>query len=447
MKLYIETMGCPKNFNDSESIGGIWESTGMSLTDDPAEADAILVNTCGFINDAKQESIGCIFDMARFIDESAKQAPDHEKKILIVSGCLSQRYGKELADEMPEVDIFLGVNDYAKLPQLVKDYRKGKRLQAFSCQPDAFYEFSARKIKDNPYSMTLRIAEGCNNCCAYCVIPQIRGAYRSRPMENIIEEAELLASKGCREIILIAQDVTEYGTDIYGRLMLPELLRKLCRVDGIRWIRLMYCYEDKITDELIEVMASEEKICDYIDIPLQHVSDGVLSAMNRHSTTESIKDTLGRLRTAMPDIHIRTTLITGFPGETEEEFEELLEFVEETRFERLGVFAYSREEGTVAGDMENQIDEDVKTMRADAIMRRQLDISREINESKVGDTMTVMVDGTDEDGAYLGRTVYDAPEIDNTVIFTSDEELVPGDMVQVKITDAFDYDLVGKMEG
>ncbi|MDY3037507.1 MAG: 30S ribosomal protein S12 methylthiotransferase RimO [Eubacteriales bacterium] len=447
MKLYIETMGCPKNFNDSESIGGIWESTGMSLTDDPAEADAILVNTCGFINDAKQESIGCIFDMARFIDESAKQAPDHEKKILIVSGCLSQRYGKELADEMPEVDIFLGVNDYEKLPQLVKEYRKGKRLQAFSCQPDAFYEFSARKIKDNPYSMTLRIAEGCNNCCAYCVIPQIRGAYRSRPMENIIEEAELLASKGCREIIMIAQDVTEYGTDIYGRLMLPELLRKLCRVDGIRWIRLMYCYEDKITDELIEVMASEEKICDYIDIPLQHVSDGVLSAMNRHSTTESIKDTLGRLRTAMPDIHIRTTLITGFPGETEEEFEELLEFVEETRFERLGVFAYSREEGTVAGDMENQIDEDVKTMRADAIMRRQLDISREINESKVGDTMTVMVDGTDEDGAYLGRTVYDAPEIDNTVIFTSDEELVPGDMVQVKITDAFDYDLVGKMEG
>ena len=447
MKLYIETMGCPKNFNDSESIGGIWESTGMSLTDDPAEADAILVNTCGFINDAKQESIGCIFDMARFIDESEKQAPDHEKKILIVSGCLSQRYGKELADEMPEVDIFLGVNDYEKLPQLVKEYRKGKRLQAFSCQPDAFYEFSARKIKDNPYSMTLRIAEGCNNCCAYCVIPQIRGAYRSRPMENIIEEAELLASKGCREIILIAQDVTEYGTDIYGRLMLPELLRKLCRVDGIRWIRLMYCYEDKITDELIEVMASEEKICDYIDIPLQHVSDGVLSAMNRHSTTESIKDTLGRLRTAMPDIHIRTTLITGFPGETEEEFEELLEFVEETRFERLGVFAYSREEGTVAGDMENQIDEDVKAMRADAIMRRQLDISREINESKVGDTMTVMVDGTDEEGAYLGRTVYDAPEIDNTVIFTADEELVPGDMVQVKITDAFDYDLVGKMEG
>ncbi len=446
MKLYIETMGCPKNFNDSESIGGIWENNGMSLTDNPAEADAILVNTCGFINDAKQESISCIFDMARFIDESEKLNPDKEKKILIVSGCLSQRYGKELADEMPEVDIFLGVNDYERLPQLVKEYKRGRHLQAFSCQPDAFYEFSARKIRENPYSMTLRIAEGCNNCCAYCVIPQIRGGYRSRPMKNVVAEAELLASKGCREIILIAQDVTEYGSDLYGKLMLPELLRRLCRIDGIRWIRLMYCYEDKITDELIEVMASEEKICNYIDIPLQHISDEVLSAMNRRSTTASIKNTLKKLRDAMPDIHIRTTLITGFPGESEEAFEELLDFVEETRFERLGVFAYSREEGTVAGDMENQIDDDVKAERADAIMRRQLDISREINESKTGSTLTVMVDGIDEDGAYIGRTVYDAPEIDNTVIFTAETELLPGDMVKVKITDAFDYDLTGKME-
>ncbi len=446
MKLYIETMGCPKNFNDSESIGGIWENNGMSLTDNPAEADAILVNTCGFINDAKQESISCIFDMARFIDESEKLNPGKEKKILIVSGCLSQRYGKELADEMPEVDIFLGVNDYERLPQLVKEYKRGRHLQAFSCQPDAFYEFSARKIRENPYSMTLRIAEGCNNCCAYCVIPQIRGGYRSRPMENVVAEAELLASKGCREIILIAQDVTEYGSDLYGKLMLPELLRRLCRIDGIRWIRLMYCYEDKITDELIEVMASEEKICNYIDIPLQHISDEVLSAMNRRSTTASIKNTLKKLRDAMPDIHIRTTLITGFPGESEEAFEELLDFVEETRFERLGVFAYSREEGTVAGDMENQIDDDVKAERADAIMRRQLDISREINESKTGSTLTVMVDGIDEDGAYIGRTVYDAPEIDNTVIFTAETELLPGDMVKVKITDAFDYDLTGKME-
>lgn len=450
MKLYIETMGCPKNFNDSEGIEGIWEAAGMSIAGSIEDADAILVNTCGFINDAKQESIGCIFDMANFIEECKGQEPEKEKKILIVSGCLSQRYGKELADEMPEVDIFLGVNDYERLPQIVADFKKGEKKgekqQVFSCQPAVFQEFSARKIGDDPYSMTLRIAEGCNNCCAYCVIPQIRGPYRSRPVENILQEAQLLASKGCRELILIAQDVTEYGRDLYGELKLPELLKKLCRVDGIRWIRLMYCYEDKITDELIEVMASEEKICNYIDIPLQHISDRVLRAMNRHSSTSSIKATLAKLRKAIPDIHIRTTLITGFPGETEEDFEELLDFVEETRFERLGVFAYSQEEGTVAGDMEDQIDEDVKAMRADAIMRRQLDISREINEAKIGDTIDVLVDDIDEDGAYLGRTMYDAPEIDDTVIFKADVQLKPGDMVAVKITDAFDYDLVGRME-
>ena len=446
MKLYIETMGCPKNFNDSEGIGGIWEEAGMSLTDMPEEADAILVNTCGFINDAKQESIGCIFDMATLIENARRTEPDKDKKLLIVSGCLSQRYGKELADEIPEVDIFLGVNDYERLPQIVRTFKRGEKQQAFACQPEAFQEFSARKIGDNPYSMTLRIAEGCNNCCAYCVIPQIRGAYRSRPMENILDEARLLAGKGCKELILIAQDVTEYGRDLYGELKLPELLKSLCRIDGIRWIRLMYCYEDKITDELIDVMASEEKVCSYIDIPLQHISDGVLQAMNRHSTAASIKDTIARLRKAVPDIHIRTTMITGFPGESEEDFDQLLDFVEETRFERLGVFAYSREEGTVAGEMENQIDEDVKHMRADSIMRRQLDISREINEAKVGDTIEVLVDGIDEEGAYLGRTMYDAPEIDNTVIFKADADLRPGDMVMVEITDAFDYDLVGRME-
>ena len=445
MKLYIETLGCPKNFNDSEGIGGIWEKAGMYLTDDPIDADAILVNTCGFINDAKTESIEKIFDMARIKEESATD-PEITDKILIVSGCLSQRYGEDLYEEIPEVDIFLGVNDYERLPQMVKGLAKGTRAKAFSCEPEAFEEFSARKLAENPYSATLRIAEGCNNRCAYCVIPQIRGKLRSRPMESILEEAKVLAENGCKELMLIAQDVTEYGRDLYGELRLPELLRELCKVDDIKWIRLMYCYEDKITDELIEVMASEEKICHYIDIPLQHIADGVLSRMNRRSTTESIKDTIGRLRAAMPDIHIRTTMIVGFPGETEEEFDELLDFVEETRFERLGVFAYSREEGTVAGDMEDQIDEDVKAQRVDAVMRRQLDISREINEEKVGNTMVVLVDGMDEEGAYLGRTQYDAPEIDNTVIFGSDKELEPGYMVNVYINDAFDYDLVGNME-
>lgn len=448
MKLYIETLGCPKNFNDSEGIGGIWEKAGMELTGELGDADVILVNTCGFINDAKKESIDRIFDMIRFKEESSRALGDEAcgDRVLVVSGCLSQRYGSELFEEMPEVDIFLGVNDYEKLPRMVKELQKGQRAKAFSCQPSSFQEFSARKLEDNPYSATLRIAEGCNNCCAYCVIPQIRGGYRSRPFESIINEAEVLAEKGCREIMLIAQDVTEYGRDLYGRLRLPELLRALCRIDGLKWIRLMYCYEDKITDELIEVMASEEKICNYIDIPLQHISDRVLSRMNRHSTSSSIRDTIARLRRAMPDIHIRTTMIVGFPGETEEDFEELIDFVEETRFERLGVFAYSREEGTVAGDMEEQIDEDVKAVRLDAVMRRQLDISREVNEEKVGNIMTVMVDGEDQEGAYTGRTMYDAPEIDNTVIFDSDRKLVPGDMVRVRIDDAFDYDLTGRME-
>lgn len=448
MKLYIETLGCPKNFNDSEGIGGIWEKAGMELTGELGDADVILVNTCGFINDAKKESIDRIFDMIRFKEESSRALGDEAcgDRVLVVSGCLSQRYGSELFEEMPEVDIFLGVNDYEKLPRMVKELQKGQRAKAFSCQPSSFQEFSARKLEDNPYSATLRIAEGCNNCCAYCVIPQIRGGYRSRPFESIINEAEVLAEKGCREIMLIAQDVTEYGRDLYGRLRLPELLRALCRIDGLKWIRLMYCYEDKITDELIEVMASEEKICNYIDIPLQHISDRVLSRMNRHSTSASIRDTIARLRSAMPDIHIRTTMIVGFPGETEEDFEELIDFVEETRFERLGVFAYSREEGTVAGDMEDQIDEDVKAVRLDAVMRRQLDISREVNEEKVGNIMTVMVDGEDQEGAYMGRTMYDAPEIDNTVIFDSDRKLAPGNMVSVRIDDAFDYDLTGRME-
>lgn len=445
MKLYIETLGCPKNFNDSEGIRGIWEKAGMYLTDDPVDADAILVNTCGFINDAKTESIEKIFDMARIKEEAATEQ-EIADKILIVSGCLSQRYGEELYEEMPEVDIFLGVNDYERLPQMVKGLAKGTRAKAFSCEPEAFEEFSARKLSDNPYSTTLRIAEGCNNRCAYCVIPQIRGKLRSRPMESILDEAKVLAENGCKELMLIAQDATEYGRDLYGELRLPKLLRELCKVEGIEWIRLMYCYEDKITDELIEVMASEDKICHYIDIPLQHISDGVLKRMNRRSTTASIKDTIARLRAAMPDIHIRTTMIVGFPGETEEEFDELLDFVEETCFERLGVFAYSREEGTVAGDMEDQIDEEIKAQRVDAVMRRQLDISREINEVKVGNTMVVLVDGMDEEGAYLGRTQYDAPEIDNTVIFGSGKKLEPGDMVKVYINDAFDYDLVGNME-
>ena len=445
-KLYIETLGCPKKFNDSEGIGGIWEEAGGEIVSSPQEADVVLVNTCGFINDAKVESIDAIFDMTRL--------PNKPK--LIVSGCLSQRYGQQLADEIPEIDYLLGVNDYERLPEIIGGEQRLYRSSAPAC----FNEFSSRKLPDTHYSATLRIAEGCSNCCAYCVIPQIRGPYRSRPEENILAEAETLAKAGVRELILIAQDLTEYGRDLYGELRLADLLRKLCRIGGedpakgFRWIRLMYCYEDRITDELIEVMASEERICKYIDIPLQHISDNVLKAMRRKSTSASIRETISRLREAMPDIHIRTTFITGFPGETEEDFEELADFAEETRFERLGVFAYSREEGTPAGDMDNQVEEEEKQARADSIMRLQLDISREHNEEKVGKVLDVLVEEIDEVSddfvTYVGRSEYDAPEIDGSVVFrvpAGEKRLVPGEFVPVLIEDAFDYDLTGTAVG
>ena len=441
-KLYIETLGCPKNFNDSEGIGGIWEAAGGEIVSDPQEAEAVLVNTCGFINDAKVESIDAIFDMTRL----------PHKPVLIVSGCLSQRYGEELAKEIPEIDYILGVNDYEKLPQIIGSEQRLHRSDA----PECFNEFSSRRLEDVHYSATLRIAEGCNNRCAYCVIPDIRGPYRSRPMDNILAEAESLAKSGVRELILIAQDLTEYGRDLYGKLCLPDLLKKLCRIggddlnQGFRWIRLMYCYEDKITDELIDVIAEEKRICKYLDIPLQHVSDHVLGSMRRRSTSDSIRSTIHKLRTAIPDIHIRTTFITGFPGETEEDFEALADFALEAKFERLGVFAYSREEGTPAGDMEAQVDEEIKKARADSIMRLQVEISRAHNEEKVGRVMDVLVEGIDEENAdfvtYVGRTEYDAPEIDGSVVFrapASDKRLTPGEFVPVLIEDAFDYDLVG----
>lgn len=434
MKILIETLGCPKNFNDSERAAAILKKAGYEITGSAQEADVIMVNTCGFIDDAKRESIERIFDMVEV----------KEDKILIVSGCLSKRYGDELFEEIGEVDIFIGVNDYENLPHLIDEFQKGERRKEISPLSCDFGRPGERLIRDNPYSVTIKIAEGCDNRCTYCIIPYIRGPYRSREKADIIEEASLLAAAGAKELILIAQDVTHYGSDIYGRLALPELLRALCKIDGIEWIRLMYCYEEKITDELIEVMAQEPKICHYIDIPLQHASDKVLAAMKRRSDSKGIMSTINKLRKHIPDIHIRTTLITGFPGETKKEFDELYEFVKTVRFERLGVFAYSKEEGTPAALMKPQVRSDVKERRREEIMRLQNNISLEINSAKIGRTMRVLVEGEDETGAYLGRTQYDAPEIDNSVIFTSTKKLLPGDMVHVRIEDAFDYDLTGK---
>lgn len=436
MNIYIETLGCAKNASDSDAAAAILEAAGHTIVNDPDEAGAIIVNTCGFINDAKKESIDRIFHMT-----------DYKKRggILIVSGCLSQRYGEELYKEMPEVDIFLGVNDYPSLPDILNNHVQGQREKYLSVYEKGFLT-GRRKQMEPSHSATVKIAEGCNNVCAYCVIPSIRGPFRSRTMEDILSETQQLAAEGCKEIILIAQDVTAYGMDIYGGLKLAALLRQLCRIEELQWIRLMYCYEDRITDELIEVMASEEKICHYIDIPIQHASDKILKFMNRRSTKASIIDTISRLRKAIPDIHIRTTLITGFPGEGSEEFEELVDFVETQKFERLGVFTYSKEEGTPAAKMKNQVREDIKNKRKEILMTKQLEISLASNEKKIGKVLDVLVEEIEEEGSYLGRSRYDAPEIDNSVIFSSEFTCMPGDLVKVKITDAFDYDLVGRME-
>ncbi len=443
MKVFIETLGCPKNFNDSEVCAGLLEENGHEITGLPSEADAIMVNTCGFIGDAKKESIERIFDMAQY------------GKLLIVSGCLSQRYGRELFDSIPEATVMLGVNDYEKLPEILKRYESDNDERELHV---SLYEKDMsslnRKIKDGSYSATLKISEGCNNRCTYCVIPKIRGPYRSVPEDEVLAEAERLAGAGVKELILIAQDTTAWGCDFdeegnrvpagTEKYKLDRLLKKLCRIEGIEWIRILYAYEDRITDDLIRVMAEEDKICKYIDIPLQHASDHVLREMDRRSTRDSIRTTVRKLRAAMDDIHIRTTLIVGFPGETEEDFDELLDMVETEKFDRLGVFAYSQEEGTPAGIREDQIPEEVKQERLDAIMMRQLEISLESNQDKIGHTLEVIIDEEDDDGAYLGRTRYDAPEIDNNVIVNTNMKHEPGDIIKVKITDAFDYDIVGE---
>ncbi|MGI6752474.1 MAG: 30S ribosomal protein S12 methylthiotransferase RimO [Anaerovoracaceae bacterium] len=435
MKYYIDTMGCPKNKADSESAAGILERAGFVLTEDPCESDYIIVNTCGFIRDAKEESIDRILELA---------AMKKDGKYLVITGCLSQRYGRELFDALPEADLCVGVNDYEILPQLLEGLKQGRRIFKEAESGKVYRELGDKRPLDPPYTSYLKIAEGCNNICSYCSIPEIRGAYRSRKESEILKEAEKLAESGCKEIILVAQDVTAYGMDFDGKYHLPRLLEKLCHIEGIRWIRLMYCYEDRITRKLIDVIKENEKICRYLDIPLQHISDRILAKMNRRSTANSIRRTIKLLRESIPNIHIRTTFITGFPGETEEDFQKLRDFVNEQKFERLGVFSYSKEEGTPAGAMDNQIGDNLKLERRDLIMADQKDISLNHNMTRVGRIMEVLVDERDDENTYLGRTRYDAPEIDNGVIFTSRQVLMPGDMVKVKITDAFDYDLTGE---
>jgi ribosomal protein S12 methylthiotransferase len=434
MRVFIDTLGCPKNITDSEGAAGILERAGHRIVTDPSAADAIMINTCGFINDAKEESINRILDMVPFKDQGS---------LLIVTGCLSQRYGNQLSDLLPEVDLLLGVNEYHNLPNYLEELTTQRKGAHFEPWERVYKEFEARKSLGSSYSAYLKIAEGCDNVCAYCIIPSIRGGYRSRTKENILKEARELADAGCKELILVAQDVTAYGIDFNGEFQLPDLLEDLCKIDEIRWIRLMYCYEDRITDRLIQTIKNNEKICNYLDIPIQHASDAILSSMNRRSTRASIEGTMRRLREEIPDIHIRTTLITGFPGETKEDFSALVDLIEEIKFERLGVFAYSKEEGTEAARRKDQIRKQTKLNRKDRIMEMQRKISYQHNKDQIGKTIEVLVEEIGEDH-LIGRTAFDAPDIDNSVIFTSELALHPGEFVQVEITDAFDYDLFGR---
>lgn len=428
-----------KNFDDTDMARGILERSGHETTDDPESADVIIVNTCGFIEAAKKESIDEVFSMASFKEQGKK---------LIVSGCLAQRYAKDLFDEMSEADGFLGVNDYEKLPELLDNLEKTGRFVSnddYDSASDAMLtEDVVRYIPSGTYSTYLRISEGCDRNCSYCAIPKIRGPYRSKPEETVIKEAERLAEAGCKELVIIAEDTGCYGIDIYGRPALAELLRKLCRISGIEWIRVMYCYEDHITDELIDVIAEEDKMCKYIDIPLQHASDRILKLMRRKTTLDEISEKLDKLRSRIQGIAIRTTFITGFPGETEEDSAILEDFVEKQRFARVGVFTFSAEEGTEAYDMPDQIPDDIKEERRDAIMLKQLEISLEHNREMIGGTYEVIIDEIDDDGSYVGRTRLDAPDIDNSVLFTSDRTHEPGDIVTVYIEDAYDYDLQGR---
>ncbi len=439
--VFIETLGCQKNEYDSQVLSAALSEQGFAVSDDPEQADVMIINTCGFIDDAKKESIEAIFELADIKGED---------KLLVVTGCLSERYHDELVKEMPEVDMFFGVNDYVRIPGVLAEY--------FNMDEGAFIrpetsdlvgteqdDLSYRKRDYSSYTHTgvLKIAEGCNNACSFCAIPSIRGKYRSKKIEDCIREAEDMADAGIRELVLIAQDTSQYGRDLYGKVRLPELLRELCRIEGIEWIRIMYLYDNGITDELIETMASEPKICKYVDMPIQHVSDNVLHAMKRQSTGASIRATISRLRERIPDICIRTTLLVGFPGETEEDMQELLEFIDSTKIDRLGAFAFSDEEGTTSYDLPGKLPEEVKLARRDAVMEHQMRVSEELNEKFIGSIQDVMVDEF-LDGVYVGRTYRDATEIDCEVSFTSECEHDPGDIVRVRIINAYEYDIEGE---
>ena len=437
IKVSMISLGCPKNQVDAEGMLAILKSSGFKLTQHVGLSDVVIINTCGFIEDAKKESIENILEMAQLKKEGTIKG-------IVVSGCLSQRYFKEMQVEFPEVNCILQVGCAGDIAKAVEAAYNGAKLN-LEADPEQLDLGSERVVTTLPFYAYLKIAEGCDNGCTYCVIPSLRGRYRSRPIEELVAEAEKLSSGGVRELILVAQDTTRYGQDLCGRLMLPELLRRLCGVSGLKWIRLLYCYPDYITDELINTIAENEKIVKYIDIPIQHVNERILTAMNRHMGKQALTALIDKLRARIPGVTLRTTLIVGFPGETGEEFAELAEFVKTVRFERLGAFAYSREDGTPAALLDGQLEEEEKQHRQDVVMTEQQRIVGDYNNAMLGRAVEVLTEGFDRYAeCYFGRSKSDAPDIDGKIFFTSPKKLRPGDFVSVFIKEIYDDDLYGE---
>ena len=439
MKIFCVSLGCDKNLVDTEMMLGQLKNKGYEFTDDETEAEVILINTCCFINDAKEESVNTILEMAELKKEGLCRA-------LLVAGCLAQRYQEEIIKEIPEVDACLGTATYDEVSRILSQVLEGKRELCFRNLDRLPRMDTRRVITTGGYYAFLKIAEGCDKRCTYCVIPSLRGPYRSVPMESLVEEARQLAQAGVRELILVAQETTLYGADLYGKKALPELLRKLCRISGIQWIRIQYCYPEEITQELIDTIRTEEKVCHYLDIPIQHASDDVLRRMGRKTNRRQLKGRIADLRRQIPDIALRTTLISGFPGETQEDHEILMEFVDQMEFERLGVFAYSQEEDTPAADFPDQIEEEIKEQRRDQIMELQQEIAFEKSGSMVGKVLDVMSEGkVVDENAYVGRTYMDAPGVDGLIFVNTQAQLMSGDFIRARVTGAAEYDLIGEM--
>ena len=439
MKILFISLGCDKNLVDTEVMLGMLASRGYEMTNDEQEADIIVINTCCFIHDAKEESIQNILEMAEYKKNGSAKA-------LIVTGCMAERYRQEILDEIPEVDEVLGTTAYDRILDAVDAALAGQH-EVMTADLDALpLPETKRLVTTGGHFAYLKIAEGCDKHCTYCIIPKIRGNFRSVPMERLLKEAQDLAEQGVKELILVAQETTLYGKDLYGEKSLPKLLRELCKISGIRWIRILYCYPEEITDELIRVMKEEPKICHYLDLPIQHANDTILKRMGRRTSKQELIDIVQKLRKEIPDICLRTTLITGFPGETQEQHEEVMEFIDTLEFDRLGAFTYSPEEDTPAATFEDQIDETVKEDRQADIMELQQEIAFDKAEDMIGREVLVMIEGkVADENAYVGRTYRDAPNVDGLIFINTDVELISGDFAKVKVTGALDYDLIGEL--